>query len=447
MEVTFWGTRGSIAKAGPTTVRYGGNTSCVAVRSDDGTIVVIDCGTGAHGLGQHLVAEAGGDPLGGHILVSHTHWDHIQGLPFFSPLFQPGSEWDIYGPKGMVSSLSEILAGQMDYSYFPISVDHLEAKTRYHDLVEGGFAAGEVRVESHYLNHPALTLGYRLEVDGAVVVYASDHEPHDHGLAQGGNIAEDRHDSAHADFITGADLLIHDAQFLAEEYPERVGWGHSTVEYVIDVAATAGVGTVALFHHDPSRTDALMEELLDTARAHARAVGYEGHVIAAREGDTIEVRGESGGDPSRWASLPSAISMAEVGTRSAVVVAETAEVASVISEEARAERLDVALESDLRLAFETVQTRRPGIIVVEAVDDDGGFDIVEAIRALPEPYGPEVPIILVGTASARRRADAAETGITEWIVWPAKGFFIRTKMRAWLMRRAEEEEAAGPTED
>ena len=437
MEVTFWGTRGSIAKAGPTTVRYGGNTSCLSVRSDDGTIVVIDCGTGAYGLGQHLLAEAGDERLGGHILVSHTHWDHIQGLPFFSPLFRPGSEWDIYGPKGMVSSLSEILAGQMDYSYFPISVEHLEAKIRYHDLVEGAFEVGGVRVESHYLNHPALTLGYRLEVDGATVVYASDHEPHDHVLAQGGDMAANRYDSAHADFISGADLLIHDAQYLAEEYPERAGWGHSTVEYVIDIAATANVGTVALFHHDPTRTDELMDELVDTARAYAVEIGFGGGVVPACEGDTIELRGEPGVASARWASLPPAVSMAEVGTRSAVVFAETEKIASVIGEEARAEGLDVTVETDLQATFQAVRSMRPGIIVVEAVEDDGGFNLVEAIRDLPAPYGPEVPIILVGRTHARWRPDATETGITEWIVWPAKGFFIRTKMRAWLMRRAE----------
>jgi CheY-like chemotaxis protein len=338
----------------------------------------------------------------------------------------------------MVSSLSEILAGQMDYSYFPISVEHLEAKVRYHDLVEGRFEVGEVRGVSHYLNHPALTLGYRLEADGATVVYASDHEPHDHVLAQGGDMAENRYDLAHAGFVSGADLLIHDAQYLGEEYPARAGWGHSTVEYVVDIAATAGVGTVALYHHDPTRTDELMDDLVETAQAYADRIGFAGAVVPAREGDTIELRGDADtAVPSRWSSLPPAVSMSEVGVPSAVIFAETPIVAEVISEEARAEGLDVIVEHDLQHAFEAVRREQPGIIVAEAVDDDGGFNLVEQIRSLPAPYGPEVPIILVGHTNARWRPDAAETGITEWIVWPAKGFFIRTKMRAWLMRRAE----------
>ncbi|MET0880205.1 MAG: MBL fold metallo-hydrolase, partial [Acidimicrobiales bacterium] len=159
MQVTFWGTRGSIAKAGPSTLRFGGNTSCVEVRSDAGSIVVLDCGTGAHGLGEDIVARNGGEPMEGHLLIGHTHWDHIQGLPFFAPLFQPGSSWHIYGPRGLAGSLSEILAGQMQYAYFPVSIEQLTATVDYHDLIEGTFDIDDITVTSRYLNHPALTLG------------------------------------------------------------------------------------------------------------------------------------------------------------------------------------------------------------------------------------------------------------------------------------------------
>jgi len=186
MKVRFWGTRGSIAKPGPGTVRYGGNTACVEVRSAAGTLVVIDCGTGAHGLGQALLAEAGPRPLRGHLLISHTHWDHIQGIPFFAPFFVPGAEWDVYAPRGLALSLRETLAGQMQYTYFPITIENMGATVRYHDLVEGGFTVGDVEVRTHYLNHPALTLGYRLEADGASLVYACDHEPFARRLAAGG---------------------------------------------------------------------------------------------------------------------------------------------------------------------------------------------------------------------------------------------------------------------
>jgi phosphoribosyl 1,2-cyclic phosphodiesterase len=219
MRVQFWGTRGSIATPGPATARYGGNTSCIELRSGRGTLVVIDCGTGAHPLGQKLIAD---DIQGGHILISHTHWDHIQGVPFFAPLFRDGTDWDIYGPKGLGQSLRETLAGQMQYTYFPISLDRFGATVRYHDLVEGAFDIGDVKVSTHYLNHPALTLGYRLETDGLVVVYACDHEPYSRNLATGqGEITGQ--DLRHAEFLKDADLLIHDAQYTAAEYPSKVG--------------------------------------------------------------------------------------------------------------------------------------------------------------------------------------------------------------------------------
>lgn len=233
MRVRFWGTRGSIPKPGSGTRRYGGNTSCVEVRSRGGTPIVLDCGTGAHDLGRALAAE----PVRrGHILISHTHWDHIQGLPFFDPLFVPGGEWDVYGPRGVGSSIQEALAGQMQSTYFPISFEQLEAHVRFHDLVEGTLEIDGVRVTTRYLNHPALTLGYRLEEDGAVLVYATDHEPHTRETALDEHATGTREDERHAAFIADADLLVHDAQYTAAEYAELVGWGHSPIEFVVDLA-------------------------------------------------------------------------------------------------------------------------------------------------------------------------------------------------------------------
>ena len=454
MLVTFWGTRGSIAKAGPTTLRYGGNTSCVSVRSDAGTLFVIDCGTGAHGLGQALVAQAAGAPVDGHILISHTHWDHIQGLPFFAPLFQAGNHWNIYGPSGLSGSLGEILAGQMEYRYFPIHIDQLSAVVRHHDLVEGTLDIDDVVIDTQYLNHPALTLGYRLAVDGAAVVYSSDHEPHDHDLAFGGDVSVNRHDEAHAEFIAGADLLIHDAQYLGSEYADHVGWGHSTVEYVIDLAHRADVAKVALFHHDPNRTDEQVDALVVMARAHADAVGYRGEVFAAREGMTVEVRGSaerrSGLDVSFDARRSVRAIEPAIAERSnaAVVFARTPEIADSLATAARSELLDVIVTSDLHEAYEVVRTAEPDVVLAEAVDDDGGFDLVAAIRGMGSAFGRDVPLIMVGPSSARWRPDAAETGITEWLVWPASPFFLRTKLRAWLLRRASRwQNAPLPTDE
>jgi phosphoribosyl 1,2-cyclic phosphodiesterase len=227
MWVQFWGTRGSIATPGANTARYGGNTSCIEIRSARGTLVVIDCGTGAHALARKLMANNAGRR--GTILISHTHWDHIQGIPFFDPLYVPGNEWDVYGPKGLRESVREVLSGQMQYTYFPVSLEQCAANIRYHDLVEGSFGIDDIRVSARYLNHPTLTLGYRLQVDGATLVYACDHEPYSRGLGLGeGRIAGE--DLRHAEFMQGADLLIHDAQYTAHEYLEKMGWGHSPVE-------------------------------------------------------------------------------------------------------------------------------------------------------------------------------------------------------------------------
>ena len=437
MQVTFWGTRGSIAKAGPTTLRFGGNTSCVSVRSDAGTQLVIDCGTGAHGLGQHLLAEANGAPVDGHILISHTHWDHIQGLPFFAPLFGRGNTWHLYGPSGLGGSLGDILAGQMEYRYFPVEIGQLSADVEHHDLVEGALFIDDVTIVTRYLNHPALTLGYRIEVDGAVVVYSSDHEPHDQSLAVGGDLARNRHDDAHARFVGGADLLIHDAQYLGSEYAEHVGWGHSTVEYVIDLAAAADVRSVALYHHDPNRTDDQVDDLVELARAHARQVDYHGQIFAAAEGSTIEVRGDrlrSTVDPHLALAIePTAIA---AHSNVAVVVARSSEIGDALADAARSEDLDVIVTADLHEAFAIVQSTEPGIVLLEPFGDDGGFDLVAAIRGLGTPNGSDVPIIMVGSDDARWHPDAAETRITEWLVWPASPFFLRTKLRAWLLRRS-----------
>ena len=263
MRVQFWGTRGSIAKPGLKTARYGGNTSCTEVRSSRGTLVIIDSGTGAHSLGQNLmlISENG---LRGHMLISHTHWDHIQGIPFFEPLFVPGNRWDIYGPKGLDQSLRETLAGQMQYTYFPVTPEQFAASIHYHDLVEGTFNIDDIKVTTHYLNHPALTLGYRLEADGAVLVYCCDHEPHSRSLAGGkGDIAGQ--DLRHAEFIAGADLLIHDAQYTAAEYPSKIGWGHSSIEYAVKLGDYAKVKRLALTHHDPLRDSERLRDLADIA--------------------------------------------------------------------------------------------------------------------------------------------------------------------------------------
>jgi phosphoribosyl 1,2-cyclic phosphodiesterase len=265
MRVRFWGTRGSIAKSGPHVRRYGGNTSCVEVRTDAGTLIVLDCGTGAHDLGRELTVPKRA-PQSGYLLLSHMHWDHIQGLPFFAPLLSPETRWDIYAPRGIKQSLQQTLAGQMQSPYFPVTLEELGADIRYHELVEGELQIDDVHVTTQYLNHPALTLGYRLRADGTTLVYASDHEPHARELAAGhGQVS--RQDLRHVRFLRDADLVIHDAQFTPEEYQQRAGWGHSTGQYAVQMCQMAGARALALTHHDPGRHDNEVDQIVRAVQA------------------------------------------------------------------------------------------------------------------------------------------------------------------------------------
>src|SRR5258708_6270209 len=293
MRTRFYGTRGSIPTPGPDTVRYGGNTSGVQVRSAAGTLVWADMGTGAAVLGREIMAQ--GKKVRGHILIGNTHWDHIQGLPFFAPVGVAGREWDIYGAGGLQGGVRETLAGQMQHTYFPVALEQLGATSRYHELVEGEFDVGDIGVRARYLNHTALTLGYRLECDGVSLAYACDHEPHARGLADGSDEITGP-DEEHASFLRAADLVIHDAQYLAKEYPSKIGWGHSTGEYAVSVARFAEAKRLALTHHDPQRTDADIDAVVDNLR---KGKGAPLEIFAAAEGQEIELFG----DPAKSAEV------------------------------------------------------------------------------------------------------------------------------------------------
>lgn len=293
VEVTIWGARGSIPKPGPETVRHGGDTACVALRSKAGQLVVIDCGTGAHALGRALTAAGG--PVGGALLISHMHWDHIQGLPFFAPLFRKGAVWDVYGPRGLGQPLRDTLAGQMRSAHFPVALEEMGAEIRFHELLEGAFAIGDLTVRTQYLDHPALTLGYRVEGDGAAVVYVSDHEPRAR-VGTPGPAELAGAERGHVDFLRGADLVIHDAQYTAQEYPDRIGWGHATGEYAMAVCAAAGAAALRLFHHDPWRDDEAVDAIVARLRAGARP--GDPAVAAATVGETITLAGARGAAPA-----------------------------------------------------------------------------------------------------------------------------------------------------
>jgi CheY-like chemotaxis protein/phosphoribosyl 1,2-cyclic phosphodiesterase len=444
VRIRFWGTRGSLARPGPSTIRYGGNTPCVEVRSPDGTLIVLDCGTGAHDLGQHIVGT-GGSPARGHLLITHTHWDHIQGFPFFAPLFVPGSEWDVYAPHGLGQRLEATLAGQMEYAYFPIALDQLGAKTRYHDLTEGVFDLGNVRVTTRYLNHPRIALGYRLEVDGVTLVYATDHEPHSPHHPGGGvsgraaHLPVHKEDQRHIEFLAGADLLIHDAQYTLEEYPQKLSWGHSPAELAVDFAVAGGVRRLALFHHDPLRTDDALDRLVTTCRQHAADAGDHLEVFAAAEGQVIELMGRAAA-PSVTvpaASVPIIDPAHPPGATTILVADDDPDIIRLLTMTLRPEgfRLISAYDGETTLAI--ARRERPDLILMDwNMPERNGIEVCRTLRADADPRLRDVPIVLL-TARARPEDTAAgfAAGATDYLTKPFKPAYLRSRVQTWLLRR------------
>ncbi|MGC4087994.1 MAG: MBL fold metallo-hydrolase [Polyangiaceae bacterium] len=266
--VRFWGVRGSIAVPGPTTAGVGGNTSCVEVRCGD-RLLVLDAGTGLRALGDELMARG---ERRTELLLSHLHWDHIQGLPFFVPLYVPGTELTILGPAWGEGGLEGALKRQMAAPGFPVEFADVGASVgsielRHRSRVQHG----DVTITCAKLNHPGGVLGYRIDYAGRSLVYATDTE-HFECI-----------DPALRELSRGADLLIYDAQYTPEEYPSKLGWGHSTFEAACELARQAQVGHLALFHHDPRRDDAAVAVIEERARE------CFGKSVAAREGLQIEL--------------------------------------------------------------------------------------------------------------------------------------------------------------
>ncbi len=232
-------------------------------------------------------------------MLSHTHWDHIQGWPFFAPAFASGNEFTLHGLAGTSGSLNQVLANQMEYTYFPVTLDDMHAEIAFHEVHEGEFFVDDVKVTAHYLNHTCVCLGYRFEADGQTVVYATDTEPHGWRVSGPSDEKDLKHgdepllvhkeDRRLADFIRGADLLIMDAQYTDKEYPQRVGWGHCTTSYTTDIGVLAGVKQLALYHHDPGRRDDLVDEIVALSASRAKAYGSDVEVFGACEGLTVRI--------------------------------------------------------------------------------------------------------------------------------------------------------------
>ena len=305
MRVRFWGVRGSFPVPGVQTNRYGGNTSCVEVRTKAGPHLILDAGTGLRRLGKELMTEGFGEGKGKvHLLISHTHWDHIQGLPFFSPLYQPGNQLWVYARQRDDTHLRAVFASQTENPYFPVPMNAVQASVSFRELADHArFEIGTgVKVSCTRLNHPWVAIAYRVEADGATLVYCTDTAPFTDILLENEFIAQpprlgDPLVPEHAtklkamrddlvELCRGADLLIYDTQFTAEEYKSRPHWGHSTPHDAIEIALAAKAKALMLYHHAPERTDDELDQILASTKATLIGSGLE--VSAARE--YMEVR-------------------------------------------------------------------------------------------------------------------------------------------------------------
>lgn len=281
MKIRFWGVRGSIPCPGPQTAKYGGNGACIELRvGEQNKLIIIDAGSGIRELANYIMAnDIANGPIDAKLFLSHTHWDHIMGFPYFIPIYVPGTKLEVCGPVTFEDEpLEDVVGGQMKYRYFPVNVGELASDIHYSRIKEeANVDLGDgLIMTTKFLNHPITALGYRFEYKGKVFCTCYDHEPYrnlfitdpddpdyDEAMAyEGEEVAKEQNDAI-KQFFAGADLLVHDTQYTEEEYATKVGWGHSYFEHAIEAASEVGVKKLALFHHDPDRTDEQIDALAE----------------------------------------------------------------------------------------------------------------------------------------------------------------------------------------
>ncbi|MDQ6808657.1 MAG: MBL fold metallo-hydrolase [Verrucomicrobiota bacterium] len=289
ITVRFWGVRGSIASPEPENLRYGGNTSCVEVRAGD-QIFILDAGSGIRRLGRALAQEFGARPVHATLLISHTHWDHIQGIPFFQTAYFAANTIRILGAAGMAPTLRTAFKNQMDPIHFPVPLSRLVGLEPVDELPEEPTEVGGVGVRTVALNHPGGCTGFRLSANGVSVAYLPDHEPYASVALDRGTKGDNEKHAKLVEFLRHSDVLILDSQYTREEYPARAGWGHGCLDDSVHLAIDAQVGELVLFHHDPEHDDATIDQMVVRARRLISESGARLTVRAAVERERIVLR-------------------------------------------------------------------------------------------------------------------------------------------------------------
>jgi ribonuclease BN (tRNA processing enzyme) len=367
-------------------------------------------------------------PLRLHLLIGHTHWDHIQGFPFFDPVFLPDTELNLYAPRNFQHSLEEALAGQMQDPYFPVKFHELRSRLRYTELEEGWFRLGEVLVETQYLNHTAPTIAYRLSSGGARVAYVTDHEPF---WNPAGQVFHHPGDQRHIDFLKGSDLIIHDAQYTQEEYPRKMGWGHSTIEYATDVALAAGSSRLALFHHDPNHDDATIRRLEEAARARIATHSETLEIFAAAEGFELEVRGHGRAPTGVDRLAPQHRSL--MGRRVMVVSADASHIAAATHALAEDEIM-LMHAADGRTALAQAPAIAPDLVLIDQrLPDRDGATLIRSLRARLRRQNLPI-ILLVGGPMIESPLRNGTPAAIDYLATPFKPPMLRARVHAWLIR-------------
>jgi CheY-like chemotaxis protein/phosphoribosyl 1,2-cyclic phosphodiesterase len=435
MHVRFWGTRGSIATPGPSTIYFGGNTSCVEVTTRSGACFILDCGTGARQLGAALMARK--SPVSATILLSHTHWDHIQGFPFFAPLFAPGNRITVCGPEGSGRSLRQVLSGQMEFDYFPVEIEQLPASITFKELGEGEHEFEGVRVVAQFLHHPTMTLGYRIEADGVALVYLCDHEPfsetlwHDELASHSDSIVH-HGDRRHASFMARADLVIHDAQYTPEEFPAKKNWGHSTYEYAVGLAAAVNVRRLVLTHHDPLHDDACVAAIETRAREHAKSLGYSLDVSCAFEG--LELTLEPHGARTLAVAPAGQSDRAATLGRRVLVVDDDPDIRALANLALTQDGHTVSEAGSGREALALIAANVPDLLVLDLLmPEQGGLEVLQILRSRDATAMMPVVVLTAMDDEINTRSGFA-LGATDYLTKPFSIPQLAARVRACLAR-------------